>query len=268
MTAPTVKTHEVDEPASLGEFCGMCVTPFVSSHSDPDEPKSCQRQVSRYTCPSCNLFYCSLNCFRSEVRVPAHISLTPDESPKKLHSRCSEMFYRKEIEIGIKSGSSKSEEDRNKMLELLKRVEHESAADEVGLFHPDEENEEDSLAHRVSAIDICESSSQASLQMTNCSLASASADDLLRLLNKKEKEKFFAALKDPSSELVQVLLRSTELEKTRQLPWWEAPSDDGQSPLSPHISYGVKPELMAVPVDLINQASRGTSLLYNICVVL
>lgn len=66
------------------------------------------------------------------------------------------MFYRKEIEIDIKSESSKAEGDRNKIIELLKRVEDQSAADEDRLFHPsDEENEEDSLADRFSAIDIC-----------------------------------------------------------------------------------------------------------------
>lgn len=119
-------------------------------------PHSCRRQTSKYTCPSCNLFYCSLGCFRSEVCFPAPIALTPDDSPRKLHSQCSEVFYRKEIEIGIKSSSSKSEEDRTKMLELLKRIQDDSAADEVGLLHlSDEENEEDSFAHRFSTIDIC-----------------------------------------------------------------------------------------------------------------
>ena len=27
----------------------------------------CRRQFSRYTCPRCNLLYCSLSCFRAEV---------------------------------------------------------------------------------------------------------------------------------------------------------------------------------------------------------
>lgn len=95
-----------------------------------------------------------------------------------------------------------------------------------------------------------------------------SADDLLRLLTKKERDKFFIALKEPSNGLVQELLESAELGKTRRLPWWEAPSDGGQSPLSPPAHYGAKPDLMVVPTNLINQASRGISLLYNICAVL
>ncbi|KAG8220815.1 hypothetical protein J3R82DRAFT_2260 [Butyriboletus roseoflavus] len=225
ITIPTIKTHELDEPVNnLGEVsCGIC-----------------RRQISRYTCPSCNLFYCSLNCFRSES-----------------HSRCSETFYRKEIELGIKSGSSKTEGDKSKIIELLKRIEDQSAADEDGLFHhSDEEDEEDSFVHRFSVIDI----------------SSASADDLLRLLTKKERDKFFIALEDPSSGLVQELLESAEIKKTGRLPWWEVPSDGGhsllRSTLSPCVPYGVKPDLMMVPTNLINQASCGGSLLYNICAVL
>lgn len=179
------------------------------------------------------------------------------------------MFYRKEIEIGIKSGSKRAEGDRNNIIELLRRIEDQNAANEDGIFHPsDAENEEDSLVHRFSAIDICESSLHAPLQTNNGGLASASADDLLRLLTKKERDRFFVALKEPSSGLVQELLESAELGKIRQLPWWEAPSDAGQSPLSLRVPYGAKPDLMAVPTNLINQTSRGISLLYNICAVL
>lgn len=135
----------------------------LSGLSDPDDPRSCRRQISRYTCPSCNLSYCSLKCFRSEVCFPVHILPTPNESPKKPHSRCSEMFYRKEIETGIKSDTSKTEGDRDNMVELLKRIEEQSTSDEDGLFHhSDEEHEEDNLAHRFSAIDISESPSACS----------------------------------------------------------------------------------------------------------
>jgi len=67
---------------------------------------------------------------------------------------------------------------------------------------------------------------------------------------------------------VRELLESAEFEKTKQLPWWDAPDDDDQSLLSLRTPYGVKPEPMMVPTDLANQASRGVSLLYNICAVL
>lgn len=201
--------------------------------------------------------------------LSAHILPAPDESPEKSHSQCCEKFYRREIETGIKSESSKTEGDRNNVIELLKRIEDQSAADEDELSdHSDGENEEDSLAHRLSAIDIREPSLRVRLQVTNGVSASASADDLLRLLTKKERDKFFVALKDPSSGLVRELLKSVELEKTRRLPWWDAPTHGGESPLSLPVPYGLKPSLTVVPTDLINPASRSVSLLYNICAVL
>ncbi|KAG9312819.1 hypothetical protein JVU11DRAFT_6236 [Chiua virens] len=138
------------------------------------------------------------------------------------------------------------------MLELLKRIEDQSTTDGTGLVDPsDNENEEDSLSRRFSAIDV----------------SSASTDDLLRRLTKKEKDEFFAALRDPSSRLVQELLDSAELRKTRQLPWWEASDESDQSSQSLRLSHGTKPDPMAIPTNLIGQASRGISLLYNICAV-
>lgn len=106
------------------------------------------------------------------------------------------------------------------------------------------------------------------LQTNNAVLASASADDLLRLLTEKERVTFFAALKDPSSGLVRKLLGSAELDKTRQLPWWEASTDRDRSSVSPRIPHGVPPEIMVIPTNLVNQIRRGVSLLYNICAVM
>ncbi|KIJ59233.1 hypothetical protein HYDPIDRAFT_101098 [Hydnomerulius pinastri MD-312] len=221
-TATEIKTHDTDESSEGGDkvLCGIC-----------------RRQFSRYTCPTCNVAYCSLTCFRSEA-----------------HSQCSETFYRKEIETGIKTESSKTAEERVKMLELLKRMEERNAEeDEAMLMGSDEEDEEgDGLARRLAGMDI----------------SSASADELLRLLTKEERDKFFMALKDPSSELAQQLLASTELDRTRQAPWWEVPSVDKDSSGPVEVRYGHKPELMDVPKSLVKPNPNGPTLLYNICAVL
>ncbi|KIK78404.1 hypothetical protein PAXRUDRAFT_164131 [Paxillus rubicundulus Ve08.2h10] len=216
----------------------MCVLSIVfhpSTFSVGDPSLSCRRQFSRYTCPSCNVAYCSLTCFRSEV-----------------HSQCSETFYRKEIVTGINTGSSKMVEERVYMLEVLKRIEEQSAeADVVPLRGSDEEDEdEDDLARRLAGMDV----------------SAASADDLLAVLTTEERDKFFMAVEDPSSELAQRLLASAELHKTRQEPWWEAPSVSEDSSLLTRVRYGHKPDLMEVPANLIKPG--GTSLLYNICAVL
>lgn len=77
---------------------------------------------------------------------------------KKTHSRCSESFYRKEIEIGIKS-AAETGGDRNWIIELLKKIEDQNAEEDEALHPPDDESEEDTLADRFAAIDICESPS-------------------------------------------------------------------------------------------------------------
>ncbi|KAF9232594.1 hypothetical protein BU15DRAFT_54862, partial [Melanogaster broomeanus] len=201
---------------------------------------SCRRQFSRYTCPSCNVPYCSLTCFRSEA-----------------HSQCSETFYRKEVETGIKTESSKTAEERVKILELLKRIEEQSIEEDEMVLRgsdedEDEDEDEDDLAQRLGGVDI----------------SSASANDMLGMLTKQERDKFFMALRDPSSELAQRLLASAELHKIQQEPWWEAPSVSDESSLPLHVRYGHKPDLMEVPDNLIKQYPGGPSLLYNICAVL
>ncbi|KAF9246575.1 hypothetical protein BU15DRAFT_85322 [Melanogaster broomeanus] len=218
-----MKTPFLHEPTESGDkaLCGIC-----------------RRQFSRYTCPSCNAPYCSLTCFRSEA-----------------HSHCSETFYRKEIETGIKTESSKTVEERVKMLQLLKRIEGQSAEeDEMVLWgsDEDEDEDEDDLAQRLGGVDI----------------SSASANDMFGMLTKQERDKFFMALRDPSSELAQRLLASAELHKIQQEPWWEAPSVSDESSLPLHVRYGHKPDLMEVPANLIKQHPGSPSLLYNICAVL
>ncbi|KAF9070008.1 hypothetical protein BDP27DRAFT_1164080, partial [Rhodocollybia butyracea] len=191
----------------------------------------CRRQVSRYTCPECNLPYCSSTCFKS----PASLSLA--------HTNCSEAFYKKQIEVDIRSESSKSAEERQKMLELLKRFEEDSLDDNM----PDEEEEDDDdLADRFAEVDI----------------ASASPDSLWSLLTKTEQDKFIKALHDPSGNFAQELLHSEELEKESREPWWEASpgltEDDD-------IQYGTKPELITIPSSMVKPLPSGPPLIYNLC---
>lgn len=194
----------------------------------------CRRQFSRYTCPGCNVSYCSLTCFRSEA-----------------HSQCSEAFYRKEIQTGIETKSSKTHEERNKMLELLKRLEEQTQEEDNSVLRDQDESDSDSndLVARFADVDI----------------SSASSDELLRLMTKEEIDKFFNVLRHPTSQLAQQLLSSEELQSVRQEPWWEASL--GGSP-SESIRYGSKPALMEVPLDLVKRKASSPSLIYNVCAVL
>lgn len=169
------------------------------------------------------------------------------------HSQCSETFYRKEIQTSIETKSSKSHEEREKMLELLKRLEEQTQEeDSSSLLRDQDESDSDfnDLASRFADVDI----------------SSASSDELLRLMTKKEIDRFFNALRHPTGQLAQQLLSSEELQSVRQEPWWEASLEEGAS--SGSIRYGSKPALMEVPLNLVKRQPSSPSLIYNVCAVL
>ncbi|KAJ4483711.1 hypothetical protein J3R30DRAFT_3450995, partial [Lentinula aciculospora] len=126
----------------------------------------CRRQISRYTCPECNLMYCSSTCFKS----PAH-------------TNCSEGFYKKQIEEDVRSQPSKSAEERLRMIEILKRFEE----DDIGQIDSEDEEEED-FERRFAGID-----------------ASTSPNTLWSLLTESERDKFSKAIQDPSGNFAQEL---------------------------------------------------------------
>ncbi|EKM50170.1 uncharacterized protein PHACADRAFT_32993 [Phanerochaete carnosa HHB-10118-sp] len=204
----------------------------------------CRRQFSRYTCPKCNLLYCSLQCFRS---------------PTKTHADCSEAFYRKEVETDIHTTPSKTAEERQKMMELLKRFEEDALNDDQApLGDSDSDEEDDDLASKLESMD----------------LENASHEEIWSALSPAQQDKFLKALNDPSSDLAQQLLTSEELEKQIEEPWWERPSDlsglasDAHQRGTKGARYGVRPEITSIPHAALNAsagaASMGPSLLYNI----
>lgn len=215
-----IRVHEDDSNSAEGPgkvLCGIC-----------------RRQFFRYTCPGCNVSYCSLTCFRSEA-----------------HSQCSEAFYRKEIQTGIKTKSSKTHEEREKMLELLKRLEEQTQQEDNSLLCDQDESDSDSndLVSRFAGVDI----------------PSASYDELLRHMTKEEIDRFFNALRDPTSQLAQQLLSSEELQSVRREPWWE---DSLEESPSGSVRYGSQPALMEVPCNLVKRQASSPSLIYNVCAVL
>ena len=117
----------------------------VTIHSTINHPfadtlvYSCRRQFSIYTCPACNIPYCSLTCFRSEA-----------------HSQCSETFYRKQVETDIHSEPSKSAEEKMKMLQLLKRLEQQSLEEDQDFLEENESDGDDGLARRIGDVDFGE----------------------------------------------------------------------------------------------------------------
>ena len=71
---------------------------------------------------------------------------------RKAHNQCSETFYKKEIETEIHAEPSKNTQERQRMMDLLKRFEEESIADRT---LPDDEDEDPSdLVRRFGAVDL------------------------------------------------------------------------------------------------------------------
>lgn len=99
---------------------------------------SCTRQISRYTCPSCNIPYCSSTCYKSQK-----------------HSSCVEGFFKREIqqeELDSNPGSKARE--RLKMMQMLRRFEENTGAEDLESEGEEEEEDTDDLAHRFYGIDI------------------------------------------------------------------------------------------------------------------
>ncbi|KAF8889331.1 hypothetical protein BD779DRAFT_340036 [Infundibulicybe gibba] len=196
----------------------------------------CRRQFSKYTCPTCNVPYCSLTCFRSQS-----------------HSHCSETFYKKELESDIRSEPSKTARERMEMMDLLKRFEKESAEEEEAEDIDDVDSDPEALEQRFRDLDI----------------DSTSSDVLWDMLTPPERAKFMKALGDPSSDLAQELLSNEVLENGRQEPWWEAPTP--ALPATPKSRFGRpfgrRPDVMSIPPTLLKPYSGGTPLIYNICAV-
>lgn len=96
---------------------------------------SCERNASKYSCPRCNLLYCSLTCYKSEK-----------------HLRCSENFY-KECVLENLGGTETDDSSKQKMLEILLRNHEEEANDVDDELDSDDEEYKD-IMERLQGIDL------------------------------------------------------------------------------------------------------------------
>ncbi|GFO25565.1 Zinc finger hit domain-containing protein 2 [Plakobranchus ocellatus] len=92
--------------------------------------KMCFKAVAKYTCPRCNMSYCSLPCYQSEK-----------------HSGCSEAFY-KDCVVDELSQMTPGSEDKQKVLEMLAKDLKDRTEEDPG------ESSEDDLADRVEDLDL------------------------------------------------------------------------------------------------------------------
>lgn len=101
---PAETQEREDEAASAGGNArsGVCML--------------CKRKISCYTCPRCNLHYCSLACYQS-----------PD------HSVCSETFYKEAVLQDLKDMGTTESEGRRKMQEVLVRLRQKAERTDGGM---------------------------------------------------------------------------------------------------------------------------------------
>lgn len=90
----------------------------------------CLEKLAKYTCPRCNVRYCSLECYKCEK-----------------HTSCSELFYKNCVMEALQDDMI-DKEGKQKMLELLKRNQQEESDDFLS-----GEGEED-LADRLDGLNL------------------------------------------------------------------------------------------------------------------
>ncbi|XP_064610970.1 zinc finger HIT domain-containing protein 2-like isoform X2 [Liolophura sinensis] len=90
----------------------------------------CLKEASKYTCPRCNVRYCSVACYRGEK-----------------HLACSEAFYKNCVLDELKDLKA-SPEERKQILEMLARTEEDYGGAD------DDDEDEDDLGDRIAGLDL------------------------------------------------------------------------------------------------------------------
>ncbi|GAA5825038.1 hypothetical protein JCM11251_006071 [Rhodosporidiobolus azoricus] len=169
----------------------------------------CKKQLSRYTCPNCNLPYCSLSCFKA-----------PE------HQQCSEAFARGTLVAEVQGAPQEEREGeeggQRKMLEMLRMFEEQQkeleeiqrngAQEDEGEGEGEgDDGESDSEEGRKRR----EEREELEKRLEGVNLDTLSPEDLLSLLSPSQQAAFQSTLSDPNrvNKLVEEQFEGEE-------PWW------------------------------------------------
>ncbi|CAK8677633.1 unnamed protein product [Clavelina lepadiformis] len=94
----------------------------------------CKKQKHRYTCPRCNIQYCSVYCYKHEK-----------------HASCSELFYRDCFVHELKARQV-SDEEKQQVIAMMKKVEEQIPFEEYSQDESDDEFR--SLEERLEGLDL------------------------------------------------------------------------------------------------------------------
>ncbi|GAA5972138.1 hypothetical protein JCM11641_002511 [Rhodosporidiobolus odoratus] len=154
----------------------------------------CNERLSRYTCPTCNLPYCSLACFRAEQ-----------------HAGCSEAFQRQTLKEEVQGApKDESEDEKKRMLRMLRDFEEKQR--ELEELDEGEESEEDESAEGQARRAERE---ELEKKLAGMDLDTLDPDALLSLLTPAQQAAFETTLQDPMqvNKLVDDYFEPDE-------PWW------------------------------------------------
>ncbi|BGP49530.1 hypothetical protein JCM10450v2_005422 [Rhodotorula kratochvilovae] len=161
--------------------------PPIVSTADAPPCGICEKQISRYTCPSCNLSYCSLACFRSLD-----------------HAACAESFQRATLAQDLQGDPQHADGEKNRMLEMLKKFEEQQRELEE-LERDGARDEEDELDQSPEAVARRKEREELEKRL----------EGLLSYLSPEQQAAFEATLQDPNqlNKLVEEQFEGDE-------PWW------------------------------------------------
>ncbi|BGP41380.1 hypothetical protein JCM10449v2_005358 [Rhodotorula kratochvilovae] len=171
--------------------------PPIVSTADAPPCGICEKQISRYTCPSCNLPYCSLACFRS-----------PD------HAACAESFQRATLAQDLQGDPQHADGEKNRMLEMLKKFEEQQRELEE-LEREEAKGDEDELDQSPEAVARRKQREELEKRLEGVDLDALPPDQLLSYLSPEQQAAFEATLQDPNqlNKLVEEQFEGDE-------PWW------------------------------------------------
>ncbi|CAH0549116.1 unnamed protein product [Brassicogethes aeneus] len=153
---------------------------------DSNTCKICDNALAKYSCPKCNILYCSVSCYQNQT-----------------HLQCSEDFYKDSL-LGDLNLNKNDPESRKKMMEILERV-HQSnkiaseddffdfeGLDDLDKLDSDDDEDFDDITARLQGVNLDD------------------AETVWEKLTEDEKQEFVAFLR---SEDVTKLIPPWE-------PWW------------------------------------------------
>ncbi|KAJ3298697.1 hypothetical protein HDU79_008190 [Rhizoclosmatium sp. JEL0117] len=209
----------------------------------------CTSQPFKYTCPRCNLNYCSLSCYKHESHLQCTESFYKDNIQQEMQSKGGSAASKYYLGEETKGPDTSEADMKRKMMQLLQRFEsgdHGAFNEEVG-----EEDDDDVLEERLKGLD----------------LDSISVEDLIALLPESHLKAFETQIQQSG------LLDSETFTDALTTPWWihtnsgsliqdidESKSSQSQT-IPSHLSS-------IVPFSTLTKAQPHSSLPFNIAELL